>query len=190
MGRLSGSRLKRMGALLILSLLAVLLVVVGLIELSHSSAGPLGSAGSVLLTLALWALIVRTDAQVLLRRLNEARLFLPVLAFVIATFFIGDARGSAAFHEIGAQVIVVLLLALALEARFFRLHRVREPLDLAVTLFTMLILGCGEFYAFQSIASENPAHADMVGGAIAVGFVAVAVAALVGPSGESSKDQA
>jgi hypothetical protein len=65
----------------------------------------------------------------------------------VASLFIGSSQGTTAFDEIGAQVIVVLLLALALEARFFRLHRVREPLELGATLFTMLVLGAGEFYA-------------------------------------------
>jgi hypothetical protein len=190
MSRLSGRRVKRVGAVVLLSLLAVLLVAVSVLEISRNSGGLLDTVGGALLAIVAWVLITRADVSVLLRRLDEARVFLPVLAFVITTVFVGDARGSAAFHEIAAQVIVVLLLALALEARFFRLHRVREPLDLVGMLFTMLVLGCGEFYALQSIGSEDPAHVNIVGGAVAAGFVAVAVSALVGPSGESGEEEA
>jgi hypothetical protein len=111
------------------------------------------------------------------------------MAFALVIQFAGEPHASLSFDEVAAQVIPVLLLALALEARFFRLHRIREPLDLAAALFTMLVLGCGEFYALQGIADNRPEHAGLIGGAIAAGFVAVAVAALTGPEVDSMDDR-
>jgi O-antigen ligase len=123
-----------------------------------------------------------------MRALDGLRLFLPIVAFALVSQLAGEPRASRPFDEVAAQVIPVLLLALALEARFFRLHRIREPLDLAAALFTMLVLGCGEFYAFQGTLANRPEHAGLIGGAVAAGFVAVAVAALTGPEVTSKDD--
>jgi hypothetical protein len=67
----------------------------------------------------------------------------PAVRYLAATWMVGSTPGSVAFDEVAAQVIAVFLLALALEARFFRLHRMREPLELGATLFTMLVLAVG-----------------------------------------------
>jgi len=134
-------------------------------------------------------MIVRADVESLLRALDVLRSILPVVAFAVTSLFVGSSNGTVAFDEIGAQVIVVLLLALALEARFFRLHRVKEPLELGAMLFTMLLLGSGEFYALHGVAVAHSAHADVISGAIAAGFVAVAVAALTGSGEDSQNDR-
>jgi hypothetical protein len=86
-------------------------------------------------------------------------------------------------------VIVVLLLALALEARFFRLRRARERLELGAMLFTMLLLGSGEFYALHGVAVAHSEHADLIAGAIAAGFVAVAITAFTGSGSDSQSDR-
>jgi hypothetical protein len=181
--------IKRRAVTAVLLALGGLLIVGGIVvEVSRQSTHPLRLAVSVLAAAGVWVLISRTDVGLLLRALDTLRAALPVMAYLVASVFIGSSHGTTAFDEIGAQVIVVLLLALALEARFFRLHRVREPLELGATLFTMLVLGAGEFYALQGVATGDAQHADVIGGAVATGFVAVAVAALAGPSGNSPGD--
>lgn len=157
-------------------------IVVGVIvEISRHSAHPVSLAVGAMLAITIWMLISRADVPLLLRALDGMRKVLPVFAFLITTWFVGSSRGGQAFDEVAAQVIAVLLLALALEARFFRLGRVRQTLELGATLFTMLVLGCGELYALQGLLAEGNTHTDTICGAIAAGFVAVAVSALTGP---------
>ena len=119
-----------------------------------------------------------------LRALDVA---LPVLAFTLTTTFMGETAGTRAFAEVGAQVLIVLLLALAIDARFFRLRAGRDRLDVAAICFTMLLLAVGEFYALRGLLSGVPGHAEMIAGAIAAGFAAVAVTALTG--GDRTRDR-
>jgi hypothetical protein len=173
-----------------LLLLGAFLIVGGIIQFAQNVSNPVSAAVGVLLALGLLELVRRTEAAFLLRVLDGLRFFLPIVAFLLTMELVGDSTGTVPFDEVAAQIIAVFLLALALEARFFRLHRVREPLDLAGALFTILMLGSGEFYALQGIASERPLHANLIGGAIAAGFVAVAITALTGPGVDPREDRA
>jgi hypothetical protein len=182
--------IKRAIVTAVLFLLVASLIVGGVIQFARDASNPVGAVAGVLLAFGLWGLVRRTEAAFLLRVLDGLRFFLPIVAFLLTMELVGDSTGTIAFDEVAAQIIAVFLLALALEARFFRLHRVREPLDLAGALFTIVLLGSGEFYALQGIASERPLHANLIGGAIAAGFVAVAIAALTGPGVDPREDRA
>lgn len=168
---------------------AALLLVVAIDGLERSATSPIGFVGAVLLALVFWAAVRKTDATGLLRSLEGLRLFLPILAFELVSQLVGESAASLAFDQVAAEVIAVFLLALALEARFFHLHRVKEPLELGAMLFTLILLGSGEFYALQGIATQQPDHADLISGAVAAGFVAVAIAALIGPGLKAQEDQ-
>lgn len=50
----------------------------------------------------------------------------------------------------------------------------------------MALLAVGELYALSSLLTHEPGHAAMVGGAIAAGFTAVSVSALLGPAKSGS----
>lgn len=148
--------------------------------ISRSQGSPASVISGIVLAVLVIAVLMRIDVSLLQRRLEDLRAALPVLAFVVFTSVVTPSAGTKSFDEIGAQVIVVLLLALAIDARFFRLQTDRDRLDIAAVCFTMLLLATGEFYALKGIFTQHPAHGEIVAGAIAAGFVAVAVTALAG----------
>jgi hypothetical protein len=44
----------------------------------------------------------------------------------------------------------------------------------------MSLLAVGEYYSLNALLTDHPAHAEMISGAIAAGFAAVAITALTG----------
>jgi hypothetical protein len=152
-------------------------VVVSILE---SHLGPLGLAATLIAALVGMRLLNRVRAEPLIAVLETTRAILPVVAFLSISLLVGRGAGNVAFDELGAQVIVVLLLALAIDARFFRLHAAAETQDVISILFTMLVLGIGEFYAVRGVLTHKPHEAGMVAGAIAAGFLGVSVTALIG----------
>jgi hypothetical protein len=121
------------------------------------------------------------DLDRLVGALRAARLFAPIAAYMVTIAWIGSERGTVGFDEIGAQVIAVLVLALAIHVRFFRLAERRERLEVMSTCFVMLLLGIGELYALRGVFTGRPRHGEIVAAAISVGFTAVAVSALIRP---------
>jgi hypothetical protein len=144
-----------------------------------ASLGALLLASAMAGAASLFAARVQIEAMV--RMLEALRLLVPIVVFAITGALIGSQKGTLAFDQIGAQLIVVLLLALALEARFFRVHGTDERVDVMASLLVMALLAAGEAYAMGAVLSGKPDHAEMVGGAIAGGFAAVAVSAVLGP---------
>jgi hypothetical protein len=153
---------------------------------SESDAGPVTLALSGLLPFVVIMILIRVDVATVLRSLPTLGAILPVFAFSLVTLLMGQTSATHSFDEIGAQVIVVLLLALAIDARFFRLSASRDRLEIAAVAFTMMVLAVGEYYALRGLLSEEPRHAEMIAGAIAAGFAAVAVTAM---AAGGSRDQ-
>jgi hypothetical protein len=149
--------------------------------------GPIGVAMMVIMGLVFLAL-VRSDLDSLISVIDELRFALPLFAYLLIWTFVGSSPGTPTFHEIAAQIIVILLLALAIDARFFRLRNSRDRMDKAGILFTMSVLAIGEFFALHSVGTGHPKYAGVVAGAIAAGFVAVATSAFVGPGESAEKD--
>jgi hypothetical protein len=135
--------------------------------------GAMGAAG-------LFWLMQRMNVERVIDGLELAGNALPVFAYLLVAAMMGETRGSLAFAEVGAQVIVVLLLVLAIDARFFRLRTDRDRLEVSATIVTLLILAAGEYYALDGVITEQPRHSEMVAGAIAAGFAALLVIALLG----------
>jgi hypothetical protein len=135
----------------------------------------------VVMALVFFAL-VRSDLDSLISVIDELRFAFPLFAYLLVATFVASSPGTPTFHEIGAQIIVILLLALAIDARFFRLRSSRNRMDKAGILFTMAVLAVGEFFALHSVGTGHPKYAGVVAGAIAAGFVAVATSAFVGPT--------
>jgi MFS family permease len=172
--------IRRVAAGAALLLLATLLVLLALTMFTRDWRGPVPFvAGLIGALLSFWALF-SLDPDRLREHLEFARAGLPIVAFAVCTVFVEPSSGTLGFDEVGAQIVVVLLLVLAIDTRFFRLRKDRDGLDRAAILFTMILLGAGEYYALQSLIDDQPRHSEMVAGAIAAGFVAVAVTALVG----------
>jgi hypothetical protein len=167
-------------AALIVVVLVLAACVVALIV--KDSAGPVSLVISALIAGGIFALLLRLDVNWAVETLEFSGVALPVFGFLIFSAVTDPQAGGKEFAEVGAQIIIVLLLALAIEARFFHLRAPRDRLDRVASLFTMIVLAAGEFYALQGIAAKHPTNNEMVAGAIAAGFVAVAVSALLGPT--------
>jgi hypothetical protein len=173
--------MRRFVALILVLALAGVLLGAGALLIVRDLNHPIALVLGVIFALGFFWLLLHFDV-------DQARLVLEILGAVLplVAFSIFAAMtpsiGSRAFREVGAQIIVVLLLALAIDTRFFRLRSDRDRFDLAVTIFTLILLGSGEFYALQGLFTGHPHHDEMVAGAIAAGFVAVAVSALMGPT--------
>jgi hypothetical protein len=124
-----------------------------------------------------------------------------LLVMVIAALGLGQrlapSHGTEAFYSAGAEVIPILLLVLALEARLFRLDvpirlarsraddrsaLARSVIQIAVLGLTLFLFTFGELQALSALASNHPEHANAknVYTAVLVGLLLVAFMALFG----------
>jgi hypothetical protein len=144
------------------------------VDLSAPAAAALGS----LMSLAILVIFLIIDVESLVAHLSDFRPIIPVLVFSGVSLSMSNTAGNVQFDEIGAQIIVVLLLALAVDARFFRVRRDTDGYDMAAIFFAMAILAVGEYFALSGVLNDDPRHAEMIAAAIAAGFAAVAVSSL------------
>lgn len=135
----------------------------------------------------------------------------PVVAYVV-TALVVDGHAQKEYFEAISQILPVLLLALAIEQRYFtRAGRERAPesplqLELAgkqlvdeqrmarwytlaariYALVVLALLGMGEWIAVEVLATGHSSTADLknTAGSLAAGFVALIVSALVGTKAE------
>ena len=106
-----------------------------------------------------------------------------VLAYLVAVWIAPATGGSMEFYEAAAQVIPVLVLALAVEAQAFSL---RGDFQAITGLVTLYALAWGEYEALRAVFYHAPASPKVVVGAISAGFVAAAVIGLAGGRSEAS----
>jgi uncharacterized membrane protein len=135
----------------------------------------------------------------------------PVVAYVVTALAVGG-HAKKEYFEAVSQILPVLLLALAIEQRYFtRAGRERAPesplhLELAgkqlvdeqrmarwytlaariYALVVLALLGMGEWIAVEVLATGHSSTADLknTAGSLAAGFVALIVSALVGTKAE------
>jgi hypothetical protein len=131
----------------------------------------------------------------------------PVVAYVVVALIV-DGQATKEYFEAVSQILPVLLLALAVEQRYFtRAGRERAPesplqLELAgrslvdeqkmarwytlaariYALVVLIVLGLGEWIAVEVLATGSSTTADLknTAGSLAAGFTALIVSALVG----------
>lgn len=135
----------------------------------------------------------------------------PVIAYVITALLV-DGHAKKEYFEAVSQILPVLLLALAIEQRYFtRAGRERAPesplqLELAgrrlddrtmarwytlaarvYALVVLVVLGLGEWIAVEVLATGHSTTADLknTAGSLAAGFTALIVSALVGTKQQS-----
>ena len=135
----------------------------------------------------------------------------PVIAYVITALLV-DGHAKKEYFEAVSQILPVLLLALAIEQRYFtRAGRERAPesplqLELAgrrlddrtmarwytlaarvYALVVLVVLGLGEWIAVEVLATGHSSTADLknTAGSLAAGFTALIVSALVGTKQQS-----
>jgi MFS family permease len=130
----------------------------------------------------------------------------PLVAYALAALLV-DGHAQKEYFEAVSQILPVLLLALAIEQRYFtRAGRERAPesplqLELAgrrlddramarwytlaariYALVVLFLLGFGEWIAVEVLATGSSSTADLknTAGSLAAGFTALIVSALVG----------
>jgi hypothetical protein len=129
-------------------------------------------------------------------------ILLPVLAYGLAALLV-DGHAKKEYFEAVSQILPVLLLALAIEQRYFSRRQAMPDLppelqfgeaeqrDLArwysragriYALIVLFALGFGEWIAVEVLATGESSTADLknTAGALAAGFTALIVSALVG----------
>lgn len=124
----------------------------------------------------------------------------PLLVFVAGLLFTG-IQADREFFSTSAQVIPILLLALAIEGRAFSLESFpgdhwlgREVLKVSA-ITTMVVLASGEAFALAATTQDTPSPlaTGFVVGALGAGFAGVMMLSVLGQFGgkpqESSSDE-
>jgi hypothetical protein len=137
--------------------------------------------------------------------LGVAAIAAPVVAYVVTALLV-DGRAKEEYFEAVSQILPVLLLALAIEQRYFTRRPPPAPesplqLELAgrrlddrsmarwytlaariYALVVLVVLGLGEWIAVEVLATGESSGADLknTAGSLAAGFTALIVSALVG----------
>ncbi len=131
----------------------------------------LGALGSTLALLFLW--LYPESAR-------RYGLGIAFLAFVgtASALNLSGSHAERGFYEAAAQVIPVLFLALAVEARFSIIGK--TDADAYLQLGTIYALGIGEFASLSALASDKPGGEafSIVAGALVAAAVAVAIFAV------------
>lgn len=135
-------------------------------------------------------------------------ILLPILAYGLATLLV-DGHAQKEYFEAVSQILPVLLLALAIEQRYFTRSQSMpefppeldfnpgETQDLArwytraariYALMVLVFLGFGEWIAVEVLATGHSSTADLknTAGSLAAGFTALIVSALVGTKQQNS----
>jgi MFS family permease len=133
-----------------------------------------------------------------------AAIVAPVAAYVVTALLV-DGHAKKEYFEAVAQILPVLLLALAVEQRYFtrRAAAPESPLQLELgghrlddramarwytvaariyALVVLVVLGLGEWISVEVLATGHSSTADLqnTAGSLAAGFTALIVSALVG----------
>jgi len=129
-------------------------------------------------------------------------ILLPVVAYGLAALLV-DGHAQKEYYEAVSQILPVLLLALAIEQRYFtrgqsmpalppelqfgegevkRLARWYTVAARIYALMVLLALGLGEWIAVEVLADGSSSTADLknTAGSLAAGFIALIVTALGG----------
>jgi hypothetical protein len=129
-------------------------------------------------------------------------ILLPVVAYGLAALMV-EGHAQKEYYEAVSQILPVLLLALAIEQRYFTRSQAMpelppelefgaaETLSLArwytragrvYALLVLIALGFGEWIAVEVLATGSSSIADLknTAGSLAAGFTALIVSALVG----------
>lgn len=129
-------------------------------------------------------------------------ILLPVVAYGLAALLV-DGHAQKEYYEAVSQILPVLLLALAIEQRYFTRQQSMPELPSELefgeaetrslarwytragrlyALLVLLALGFGEWVAVEVLATGSSTTADLknTAGSLAAGFTALIVTAMVG----------
>lgn len=129
-------------------------------------------------------------------------ILLPIVAYGVAALLV-EGRAKDEYFEAVSQILPVLLLALAVEQRYFsrgqsmpdlpselrfgeaEIRKLARHYTLAARIYALMVLvalGFGEWIAVEVLATGESSGADLknTAGSLAAGFTALIVSALVG----------
>ena len=138
--------------------------------------------------------------------LAVSAILLPIVAFALVAVLV-DGHAKDEYFEAVSQILPVLLLALAIEQRYFTRHQAIPDLppelqfaeaevkklarwySVAARLYALmvlLILGLGEWVAVEVLATGQSSgdNLKLTAGSLAAGFTALIVTALIGTKAE------
>jgi hypothetical protein len=124
--------------------------------------------------------------------LSRVRLYVPMIVFLIVYFAINKTLAGTSFFQVSSQVIVVLILALAVQQRALDLKVLRKGYEMGAVAVTIFLLTVGEYWSLRSLIDGGARPIGTTSAAIAAGLAGVLVGALAGGSegghsgGESS----
>jgi hypothetical protein len=105
----------------------------------------------------------------------------PFLVFVAVTWPLPQTSESLSFQEQASQILPVLLIGYVIEVGAIRWRA--RAVNWILSLMTVAILLAGEVYALVDLATNSPAHADIIAGSMAAGVAAILIAAIQGSLG-------
>ena len=114
--------------------------------------------------------------------------FVPAGMGAVAMLLVGSRSGTLRFHEIAAQVLAVLFLALVFQAKAFDLRNVHIVVDGLYIMLTLLLIAAGEYSALESVFLGRPANGDVVVGALATALMAVLLRSAVAATEQPRAD--
>lgn len=124
------------------------------------------------------------------------RASIPLLVFFAGLLFTG-IKAERQFFSTSAEIIPVLLLALAIEGRAFSLvnfpttHWLGKELFKISSIATMMVLASGEAFALAATtqAAPSPLASGIVIGGLGAGFAGVMTFSVIGQLGAGGKPQ-
>ena len=111
----------------------------------------------------------------------------PIAAFAATWAFLGARDGTSEFIATSAQVIPVLILALAIEGTVFRLRGDRTQEWTALSCLLLALMATGEVVAVNALMDGVPRGADVSMAAIVAGLAAVTTVAVFGHGNADSQ---
>jgi len=119
------------------------------------------------------------------RALRRIELSVPFATFALVGIVGQGVRAPSVFFQVSSQVIVVLILAAALQARVFNLKRRKSPETNFVALMVVM-LAWGEYSSLRALILDTRADASITIAAIAAGLAAVLIAAMTGRAADDA----
>lgn len=140
--------------------------------------------------------IVATYRDATSRAADRWLTLIVVAVFLVVLFVVRDRQGAMSFYSVAAELIPVLVLALAVQGTALRVrgvapnaHMLRalgESMSATVVAITIMCLAVGEASALWAVFVGHPVPSGTIVAAIAAGFAGILIQAFLGPSAEES----
>lgn len=110
-----------------------------------------------------------------LRRMQD---IVPLIVFLVVLVLTGNVKAPSAYFAVSAQLVAILLVALALQSRVFNVKGHRSPRPFLV-VYMAAYLAVGGYSSIVGLLNDG-GNAALSLAAIAAGFASVVIAAMAG----------